>query len=118
VDRRDHGADARGVGRVLDAADDLHGPGAVQFVEDQVDQARAAGGAGGAAALIAALVQQFLDAFARLGGDVRAAVDDARDRRHADAGLVGDGPDRDAPMFVFAQRSSWSFLPNRSADIL
>src|SRR5690606_34692707 len=107
VDRGDDGADTGRVGGVLDAADDLDGPGAVELVEDEVHESGvAAGSSSGTAALVAAFGQQGLDAFAGLGGDIGSSVYDAGDRGHADAGLVRDGADRDPPVFGFSQGSS------------
>src|SRR5690606_23536188 len=81
VDGRHRDAAAHAVGGVLDAADDLHRPRAVQVVEDEVEQADplapapfAAGPA--AAAAVAAGAQQVLDAFAGLGSHVAPPVED------------------------------------------
>ena len=72
VDGADHRADRGGVRDILDAADDLHRPRAVQVVEHQVDQARRVRRAGS------------------LGAGSRAAASSASIR----ARVVGDTSDR------------------------
>ena len=75
-------------GHVLHPPDDLHRPGALQLVEDQVDQRRA--GRLGPAAPVAVGAQQLLDAGAGGRGDVGPAVEHLRNSRRRDAGLAGD----------------------------
>lgn len=94
ADRGDHGADPGGVGHLLDPADDLHGPGAVQVVEDQVDQVGPAAGRRGALA-VPVPAQQFLHPRPGPGRHVRAAVHDPGHGRHRDARAAGDVRDRD-----------------------
>ncbi len=95
VDRRRRRARPGAVGDLLDTAEDLHGPGVAEVVEDEVDQGRAGGGGGGAPAA-AVTAQQVLDPGAGPRGDVGAAVDHAGDGRHGDAGPPGDLRDRDS----------------------
>ncbi len=75
-------------GHVLHTPDDLQRPGALQLVEDQVDQGRAGGL--GAPAPVAVGAQQLLDPGAGGGGDIGAAVEDLRNSRSRYAGLTGD----------------------------
>jgi hypothetical protein len=82
------------VGDLLDASDDLHRPGAVEVVEDQVEQGGTGGGGGGTLA-VAVHPQQVLDPGPGLRRDVRTPVDHPGHRRHRDAGLAGDLRDRD-----------------------
>ena len=60
VDRRDHRADAGGVPDVLDAAEDLDRPRAVEVVEDQVDQAGCGPTPTGGLAPVAVLAEEAL----------------------------------------------------------
>ena len=78
---------------VLDAAQDLHGPRAVQAVEHEVDEARnGAPARSGPAVLV--LVEQALHPGAGVGGDVGPAVHDLRHGGQRDAGLGRDGRER------------------------
>src|SRR5262245_35358290 len=95
---------------LLDPADDLDGPRALELVEDDVEQRGAALGRGGSAA-VAALVQQPLDALARGGGDIRASVDHLGDGRHRDASGVGDLGDRDPSLTVSLVAGHGGTLP-------
>ena len=81
---------------LLDAAQDLHRPRAVQAVEDQVDQAGPAAAAR-ARALVLGLVQQPLDPGAGARRHVRAAVDHLGHRGQRDPRLGGDGGQRGPP---------------------
>ena len=74
-------------GDPLDAAHDLERPLALELVEDQLEERRPARRPD--RPLVAVLADDRLDATARRGRHVGAAVDDLRDGRDGDAGLVG-----------------------------
>ena len=82
-------------GHLLHSQQDLEGPGALELVEEHLDERGAMDGPVGS--LVAAIPDDRLDAPPRLGGDVGPAVDHLGDRRHGDARLLGDRRDRDAP---------------------
>ena len=77
----------------LDALDDLHGPAGVELVEDEVQQPRTGLRATAAAAVLVP-VDDLLDAGARHGGHVGAAVEHLGHRRDGHARLGGDERDR------------------------
>ncbi len=85
---REHDREVVLPGHALDAADDLEGPLALELVEDDLDQRGAAGRA--LRSLVPDIADRGLHPAARLGRHVRAAVDDLRDGRDRDPGLLGD----------------------------
>ncbi len=99
VDGRHHRADPGRVRDLLDPADDLHGPGAVEVVEYQVEQGRT-GARGRGALAVAVPAQQLLDPRPVLWRHVGPAVDDPGHGRHGHAGLPGDLRDRDLALGV------------------
>jgi hypothetical protein len=84
------------VERLGDAGDDHREVGRVDQRHGHADEPGAAGRQAARAAIraVAVLADHALDVAARLGRDVAAAVDDARDRRRRDAGERGDLADR------------------------
>ena len=82
-------------GVLLDAAQDLDGPGTVELVEHQVEQPGPAGPTP-PRRLVAVLLQQPLDARPGVGSDIGAAVDHLGDRRQGDARRSRDRGERGA----------------------
>ena len=82
-------------GHLLHSQQDLEGPGALELVEEHLDERGAMDGPVGS--LVAAIPDDRLDAPPRLGGDVGPAVDHLGDRGRRDARLLGDRRDRHPP---------------------
>ncbi|MNW54389.1 hypothetical protein D3C74_319880 [compost metagenome] len=80
---------------VLDAADELHGPDALELVEHDLDEGGRGGGA--LAAPVAVLDQEGLDPVARPGRDVGPPVEHLGHGREGHLGLGGHGGERDPP---------------------
>ena len=84
---RQHHAEVVLARDLLDALDDLHRPRALEFVEHDVEQV----GVGlRCRALVAVLAEHPLHALARVGRDVRSAVDDFRNCRDRHTRRIGD----------------------------
>ena len=83
---------------LLDAAQDLHRPRAVQAVEHQVNDSGPAMAAR-ARPGVAVLVEEPFDERPRRWGDVRPSVHHLRDRRQRHAGLGSDGRQGRPPWF-------------------
>src|SRR5690606_14566059 len=80
--------DALLVGGLLHPVQDLHRPGVVQVLEDQVDEPHTAA-AGGASWPVLVLFEELFDLASGFGGHVEVAVDHLGDGGNRDTGLTG-----------------------------